>query len=39
VRNLLKDGRFAGEESHAKSAAAMLDELHKWAGALAGLRG
>ncbi len=38
VRNFLKDGRFAGEETQAKAAAAMLDELHKWASALAPLR-
>lgn len=38
VRNFLKEGRFAGEETQAKSATAMLDELHKWAGALAPLR-
>jgi NAD(P)H-dependent FMN reductase len=39
VRNFLKDGRFVAEESQTKSAAGMLDELHKWAGALAPLRG
>lgn len=39
VRNFLKDGRFAAEESQTKAAAAMLDELYKWAGALAPLRG
>ncbi len=39
VRNFLKDGRFAAEETQAKAAAGMLDELHKWAGALAPLRG
>jgi NAD(P)H-dependent FMN reductase len=38
VRNFLKDDRFVGEETQAKSAAAMLDELHKWATALAPLR-
>ncbi len=38
VRNFLKDGRFVGEETQTKAAAAMLDELHKWAGALAPLR-
>jgi NAD(P)H-dependent FMN reductase len=38
VRNFLKDGRFAGEELQAKAAATMLDELHKWANALAMIR-
>jgi NAD(P)H-dependent FMN reductase len=38
VRNFLKDGRFVAEEAQSKSAALMLDELHKWAGALAPLR-
>ena len=39
VRNFLKEGRIEGDERMAKSAAAMLDELHRWAGALAPLRG
>ncbi|HXJ23330.1 MAG TPA: NADPH-dependent FMN reductase [Polyangia bacterium] len=38
VRNFLKDDKFAGEEAQVKSAAAMLDELHKWATALSTLR-
>jgi NAD(P)H-dependent FMN reductase len=38
VRNLLKEDRFVGEETQVKSAAGMLDELHKWATALAPLR-
>ena len=38
VRNFLKDGRFVGEETQTKSAAVMLEELHKWATALAPLR-
>jgi hypothetical protein len=27
-------GAFQGTEAHAKAAAEMLDELHRWAGAL-----
>ncbi|HVV17514.1 MAG TPA: NAD(P)H-dependent oxidoreductase [Polyangia bacterium] len=38
VTKFVKDGRFEGDENQAKSAVAMLDELHKWAAALAPLR-
>ncbi len=38
VSKFIKDGAFAGDEHQAKAAVAMLDELHKWAGALAPLR-
>ncbi|MFL5307093.1 MAG: NADPH-dependent FMN reductase [Polyangia bacterium] len=38
MSKFIKDGRFEGDESQAKAAVAMLDELHKWAGALATLR-
>jgi NAD(P)H-dependent FMN reductase len=36
--NSVKDGRFVGDETQAKSAVALLDELHRWAVALAPLR-
>jgi NAD(P)H-dependent FMN reductase len=38
VTKFIKDGRFEGDETQAKSAVAMLDELHKWATALAPVR-
>jgi NAD(P)H-dependent FMN reductase len=38
VRNFLKDGRFFAEEAQIKSAAAMLEELHRWAAALGTIR-
>ena len=38
VTKFLKDDRFEGDESQAKAAVAMLDELHKWAMALAPMR-
>lgn len=34
----MKEGVFQPEDAHAKSAAAMLDELVRWTGALAALR-
>ena len=36
---LMSEGKFTGEPTHDKSCVAMLDELHKWATALAPLRG
>ena len=38
VAKLVEDGAFKNTEIHDKSAAAMLDELGRWAGALATLR-
>ena len=38
MSKFIKDGRFEADESQAKAGVAMLDELHKWAGALAPLR-
>jgi NAD(P)H-dependent FMN reductase len=38
ITSFMKEGAFAGTEQHAKSAVAMLDELVRWAGALATLR-
>ena len=38
VRNFLKDDRFVAEETQAKAAGGMLDELHRWATALSVLR-
>jgi NAD(P)H-dependent FMN reductase len=35
----LKDGTFQSSDSHQKAATAMLDELARWTGALASLRG
>jgi len=35
----MKDGKFQSTDSHQRAAAAMLDELAKWTGALTGLRG
>jgi NAD(P)H-dependent FMN reductase len=37
--NHMKDGKFAGTEQHEKSVVTMLDELARWTGALATLRG
>lgn len=36
---LIEGGVFKSDELHAKAGATMLDELHRWAGALAPLRG
>ena len=38
VSEHVKDGRFEPQEIHAKSAEALLNELHRWAGALKPLR-
>jgi hypothetical protein len=38
VSERLKDGRFEAEEVHAKSAGALLGELHRWAKALKPMR-
>jgi len=38
VSKFIKDDRFTADESQAKAAVAMLDELHKWAQALAPMR-
>jgi len=38
LKQMGSDGVFAGDEGNGKAASAMLDELHKWAGALAPLR-
>ncbi len=38
VTQFLEDGRFNASEDHEKSAAAMLDELHRWADALKPMR-
>jgi NAD(P)H-dependent FMN reductase len=38
TRHIDDTGNFAGDENQAKAAATMLDELHRWAGALAPLR-
>jgi NAD(P)H-dependent FMN reductase len=38
MSKFIKDGRFEGDESQAKAGVTMLDELHKWAAALAPLR-
>jgi NAD(P)H-dependent FMN reductase len=34
----IKDGKFEGNDLNAQGVAATLNELHKWSGALAGLR-
>lgn len=39
VSEHVKDGRFEAKEVHAKSAEAMLKELHRWAEALRPMRG
>ena len=38
MSTFIKDGRFHGDDSQAKAAVTMLDELHKWAVALAPMR-
>ena len=38
LKHMSTEGVFAGDEGNAKAAEAMLDELFKWAGALAPLR-
>lgn len=38
VSRLVSDGRFTADESHAKAANVMLDELRRWTDALAVLR-
>ena len=39
VTQFLKDGKFQSNDTHQRAAVAMLDELAKWTGALASLRG
>ncbi|WP_332684990.1 NADPH-dependent FMN reductase [Bosea sp. (in: a-proteobacteria)] len=39
VSQLIKDGKFAANDLHRKSAAGLLTELEKWAGALKPIRG
>ena len=39
VTQFLKDGKFQSNDTHQRAAVAMLDELVKWTGALATLRG
>ena len=36
--NMIKDGQFEAPDAANKAAVAMLDELHRWAGPLRGLR-
>jgi NAD(P)H-dependent FMN reductase len=38
LKQMSSDGSFGGDDGNAKAAAAMLDELFKWAGALVPLR-
>src|SRR5262245_35133742 len=39
VNKLVEDGAFKAAEAHEKAAGIVLDELHRWAGALRPLRG